>query len=205
MKKGFAPIIILLGITIIAVLVGGVLVYTNYSNNQSKLNPQPTPTSTSDETANWKTYTNKKYGFSFKYPSNWVENEGKIEEKLGVNGVNALTQKGIAVEVYENSGKLSALEFLDTIFYKDYNEEGLKGLKEIYMKQYQENSYLEPIAIDGKSATYIEQLTIPSGSKGSGVWVAVKNNGFFLRGYPTEGTDEIFKQILSTVKFLDTI
>lgn len=34
--------------------------------------------STSDETANWKTYTNTKYNFSIKYPNNWQPGWGTI-------------------------------------------------------------------------------------------------------------------------------
>ncbi len=75
-QKGFAPILILI---IIAVLIGGYLIYQN-SQNQSKTIPLPTPQLTSTptatpestnsaETTNWKTYTNTDYGFSFQYPS----------------------------------------------------------------------------------------------------------------------------------------
>ena len=91
-------IFLLVGILILAA-VGGTLIYTNYSNNRTKplsqnpvgisqSTPQPTPSpSPSDispapagagETANpdsiganWKTYINIKYGFSFKYPANF--------------------------------------------------------------------------------------------------------------------------------------
>ena len=73
-QKGHVLLVVLL----IAVAIGGYLLYTNYSNNRSKVTTsvvqqttQPSP-SPSDETANWKTYTNTKYGFSFKYPSNLV-------------------------------------------------------------------------------------------------------------------------------------
>ena len=33
--------------------------------------PTPSPSTTSDQTANWKTYTNTKYGYSFKYPADY--------------------------------------------------------------------------------------------------------------------------------------
>ena len=43
------------------------------------------PIVTTDPTANWKTYTNEKYGFSFKYPREWVvefnEKDSGFEEK----------------------------------------------------------------------------------------------------------------------------
>jgi len=38
----------------------------------------PTPTPTPDETANWKTYTNEKYGFTLKYPPEWSIDDKKL-------------------------------------------------------------------------------------------------------------------------------
>ncbi len=76
MQKGFAPILIIL---LIALAVGGYSIYSNYLNNQTKPTPQPTTHSTpqpspspADEIANWKTYTNTKYGFSLKYPPTYI-------------------------------------------------------------------------------------------------------------------------------------
>ena len=74
------------GITIAAMAIFVLLslsavVFLYYQNQQLKsmlasytsptTKPQPTPTS--DPTANWKTYTNKQYGFTFKYPSDWED------------------------------------------------------------------------------------------------------------------------------------
>lgn len=70
-NKGFAPIIILV---LIALAVAG---YFGYKNYQEKNKPRlfndvlPRPTATSDPTANWKTYSFSKIGFSFKLPSDW--------------------------------------------------------------------------------------------------------------------------------------
>lgn len=84
-QKGFAQVFIVFILTIVAI-IGGVLVYTNYSNNQTDTTPAlqatqtPQPTSTPNvgdgggapngdaETANWKTYTNEKYKYRFDYP-----------------------------------------------------------------------------------------------------------------------------------------
>lgn len=57
--------------------------YLSYRNMQltkqiaelSKPTPSPTPTITTDPTADWKTYTNTQYGFSFQYPSHWQDNQ----------------------------------------------------------------------------------------------------------------------------------
>lgn len=62
MNKGFVAILIL--ILVAAAALGGYLIYQNQSKPPS---PQPSPTS--DTAANWKTYTNTKYGFSFKHPN----------------------------------------------------------------------------------------------------------------------------------------
>src|SRR5205809_683958 len=34
--------------------------------------PSPSPTSTLDPSLNWKTYKNTKYGYSIKYPQDWL-------------------------------------------------------------------------------------------------------------------------------------
>lgn len=87
MQKGFAPAFIVF-ILAIVVVVSGVLVYTNYSNNRTKVanpvvtsqTPKPSP-SPVDETANWKTYTDKMNRFTFKYPSEFL-----LKEDVGGSG-----------------------------------------------------------------------------------------------------------------------
>jgi len=44
-------------------------------------------TATADVTANWKTYTNDTYGFSFKYPSGWTISD-QLQEKGEESAVN---------------------------------------------------------------------------------------------------------------------
>jgi hypothetical protein len=73
------------------------------------INPQPTstpvavvtPSPTPDPTANWKTYTNQKYFYSFKYPQSYT---------VGQNGVNSPTPEMVEnVVAYElNSTSIDA-------------------------------------------------------------------------------------------------
>ena len=78
-QKGFAPIII---IVLVAIVASGV--YFLGTKNILKLPTSfslptisPSPTPTPDPTANWKTYTNYEYGYSVKYPSDWKVIEAK--------------------------------------------------------------------------------------------------------------------------------
>lgn len=77
-QKGF---VIPLIITIVAILaIGGGLYY--YANNNEpfevfRVNPNEIPlATTTDETKDWKTYTNTEYGYSFKYPATLVSSNG---------------------------------------------------------------------------------------------------------------------------------
>jgi len=85
-NKGFAPLVILLVLLIaalmgIAYLVGSKGILSNKIPLVSYSSPPPS--STSDPTANWKTYTNTTFGFQLKYPDNWFsENCGPGEALL---------------------------------------------------------------------------------------------------------------------------
>ncbi len=77
-QKGFAPIIILL--VIFVLVAAGYFAYTNryFVKNSPAPVPIPVPTlivkppSSPDPTANWKTYSNPKIFFQFKYPSDYT-------------------------------------------------------------------------------------------------------------------------------------
>jgi hypothetical protein len=102
-QKGFSPIFIVLGIVLLLGIAGGVYFFgkTAYLklncpfgivvNNECGWNwtpppslwqpsssPTPSITPKVDETANWKTYTNTKYKFEFRYPNYW-----KVSEDAG--------------------------------------------------------------------------------------------------------------------------
>lgn len=75
MQKGQLGIFVLLGVILIFGVVSGAFYLGRVSTPQSQpqnsiTTSQTTPTSTpvTDETANWKTYTNSQYNFSLKYP-----------------------------------------------------------------------------------------------------------------------------------------
>lgn len=82
-QKGFAPLIIILGILVTVIIAGGIFYLGRVttpkiqpqtsvvtSTPQPTSVPQATPSQSPDETSNWKTYTNNALGFSIKYPAN---------------------------------------------------------------------------------------------------------------------------------------
>ncbi len=76
--------IILLIVLPTAVLVGAILMLLSL---QPAFRPQPQPQSQpstqpsieqpTDQTSNWQTYRNEKYGFEVRYPNEWIIQEGK--------------------------------------------------------------------------------------------------------------------------------
>ncbi len=78
MKKGFILPLVIVTLVIVAAIIGvGLYIGKKISSVQpqstviSNSVASPVPSPTPDVTANWKTYTNAKYNFSFKYPSAW--------------------------------------------------------------------------------------------------------------------------------------
>ncbi len=97
-QKGFVPILILLFVAAAVIVVGGGYYFLKLKTPEQKactleakvcpdgtsvgrtgpnceFSPCPasktTPTPVSDATANWKTYSNTKYGYTLKYPNDW--------------------------------------------------------------------------------------------------------------------------------------
>ncbi len=95
-QKGFTPIIILVGILVIVAIAGGAYYFaksqsvkpetTSFPNSvqttqspQSTSVSQSTSTPSADETANWKSYTDQTYNYSFKYPPQYIKPYGNLE------------------------------------------------------------------------------------------------------------------------------
>lgn len=118
-QKGFAPILIALGIILILGIVGGTYYLGTLKNQQAvsfgnkpqsqnpgvtSQTPQPTP----NETANWKTYTDTKYGFSLKYPINYnvavLDNTKDLIKEAGITDPIPL-YVSLVQDVYSNTGQ----------------------------------------------------------------------------------------------------
>ena len=153
-----------------------------------------------DPTANWKTYTNDQYGFSFKYPSDWilntnanglvsVSNTTKVDPKLSdlenfADGNNGSI--GFMIQKSANPNLLST-----RVWFSEYFKDGFSSKPESD----------EDITFSGRS----------------GVRIALADMGVNIITYVPDGTNiivishqkadkftAIYNQILSTFKFTDT-
>jgi hypothetical protein len=100
--KGKKSIVLMIAIHLIAVAVIGYFVYQNMQLKRQITLPQKTPIAsttptalpTTDPTANWKTYTDSKWSFSFKYPSGWTYKLGETNPITGLVTFNTNLASG---------------------------------------------------------------------------------------------------------------
>lgn len=98
MQRGFAPIVILVGLVLVTVIAGGTYFLTSRLHSSpstvkpSTITPSvPTPSSTAtpkpsqspDIVAGWKTYTITTVGLSFSYPSDLINPDTNPKAQLG--------------------------------------------------------------------------------------------------------------------------
>ena len=94
-QRGFSPILIVLGIVVMTAVVGGAY-YLGQNNlslqgvpsktNDVAISPTPSPSANPDSIGNdWKTYSNTKLKFSFRYPKDY-KFEKEDNEKVTFSG-----------------------------------------------------------------------------------------------------------------------
>lgn len=203
-QKGLAPILIVL---LIAAAVGGYFIYQNQIKPTLPPITQPTPSqiaapaptdadttvnTEASRSANWKTYTNSKYGFSLKYPAGYVIKEdgsGVIQiadsEKSFTELSNFITIDPRLVGMYANYA--NAIQKAREQFKNDTIENTENGIK------FTSKPYTLPFVNNGKQQLY--RLNVYYMYQGGAMTTTFNN----------EPINNIHKydQILSTFKFLD--
>lgn len=95
-------------------------------------------TATADPTSDWKTYTNAKYGISFKYPKSWVIDDDtysaqNIDEMIPVNQQNVNFDRGVKLIGEDTNKKV----YVDLTTIADYagvegTGEDIAAIKSVY-------------------------------------------------------------------------
>ena len=206
MQKGNILVGILIGLAVAGGLFGAYYLGTrnNKPHPQNPIitsTPQPltSPSPSSDEAANWKTYTNKKYGFSIKYPQDWYSYTGYAWNDNPKDNFSHVDLSPDTPPQGMGSGRPTGVRIFvgDKATDSSFNTDNLN----VY-------NYAKKVAIDPNSVRYdtINGVQIvrtsgePSaGNGGPSVFIA-KNDVIIDIG--AESMDEkAFNQILSTFKF----
>ena len=194
---------IIIVVLIIIIAIGGYFALkTKQQPVQTSVITQTTPTSTSnttDETANWKTYTNVKYSYEIKYPIG--AELTTVDLSAGVNGIHVVKEFTSDVPSIQIKVENAFVEILSKGDQVNFGPAG-HGI------QRQESS----IIIDGKKYTAVSDVIDVSGYSSKTTSV-ISPTVQILYGYAPQGTRPLTKdqikeaeaeinQILSTFKFL---
>ena len=144
-----------------------------------------------DETADWKTYRNKEYGFEMKYPEDFLSHtlsSKGILSRVGFWDKDCSLECGsVEVSVRDKEGRT----------FQQIKEEA----ESIYSSLFSKNIILEEMAVDGRQAYIHLGYEFALG----GVTVVGKKYIYDIsRWYSSEDVpEELFHQILSTFRFLE--
>jgi len=188
MQKGFALPLALAGLLLtILVAAGGYFFYQsktkpvqNTSNPQDSTQPQ-----IKDETANWKTYTNSEYKYSFKYPPEYsdpqivLDNESPKFLHIWIKRTNPYIELAV-ISSMDDQKNDNCGELLNGSEGKEVIIAGIKGCK-----VFRNDSTFSYEALV-KNNQYHFSVTVTALDK-----VALEDNA------------ELFDKFLSTFKFLD--
>lgn len=200
-QKGLAPILVVL---IIALGIGGYLIYSGKINLNQKYSPQQTtqtPTA-SDQTANWKTYTNSSLGFSFSYPKEL----SYLYDQFGFNHPDN-PEGNLLLQNYDGSkstkGDSSNFQF-QIEAYKNSDQVSLDNYIKNPNKVWNMNNPQTFTSIMLGDRQAYKGQSIQKNEKVPAVWVM--NNSYIFTitlSTPNSKNAVWFDKILSTFKFLD--
>jgi hypothetical protein len=203
--KSNSPLLMVFIVIILLFALGaaGYFAYQNWQLKQqiSQVQPTPTPqitpTTTPDPTADWKTYTNSVYSYSFKYPNDWktrpfAGSQETIESAKSFSLETEQSDSKAQVSAYQLDGNTDLETWITS-----HGPSGKSG--EIFfplVENVEKINYGSLTAIKFKNS-------IP-GLTGKHTSIATSSNKYVVVFVITNESDLlIIDQILSTIKFTD--
>ena len=234
MQKGFSLILILIGILVLVGVAGGVYFLGRFDKSE-QVTSQPQPitqpsfvpqASSADETvytegtrsANWKTYTNTKYRYSFKYPPKLTSIELSLDKEDMVVTIAGKSEGSTDEGYYTGLIRISSFAPGDLLYDSDETARELLNLQidDQYQppdrmvggitRTYSTYKRLSDVTIGGLQAKVFENSKTVHG----GVWKRFYINegkytylieSEFLPSQAQYFPQELYDQILSTFKF----
>jgi len=196
-QKGFANIVMVL-VIVILVGVAGYFVFVKKPTPTVQQMSAPTPAKQA-ETVSWRTYENKRFNYSFKYPANlWgprndcADSDIPIEEcsLIKLNSELASKPENLRLSpAFDDSIEISVVDNPKNLSLKDAVDKLLSGLTTIHT--------INSSAIDSKQvyiATFTGALSTnlsgPGGSafagKAKAIFITFNGNEILLVTYPVE-------------------
>lgn len=160
--------------------------------------PTPVPAPTVDPTANWKTFTNDKFGYSFKYPSDWEV----------IRAMNTWTQVQLSRKISETEARQKNLPNSGGFFVVDVSINYNKFTRPDTTPSSSWITEVTNLTVSGVQAnkyrTTFTQSIRPGVNPGDGeTTVMMSHNGIdFALLLRDNRYQDIFDQILSTFKFI---
>lgn len=206
---GFTPVIILIVVLVIAAIAGAFYLGTKkgniaYSPTSNPVSYSPSPTNL---TANWKTYSNSQYRFSFEYPQNFGT-QGKVGGPITSSSEN-IASFSDPTTIREGTdapfnGFSVYVAHINDVNFEDYIQTEKSAFKKRGQEITGENVTNEKSFSSDGGTGYsfnvtpnIELFYIPYTNEAEAVVRAI----VFAKIHTTDSFNKTFNQILSTFKF----